>query len=283
MLPKGVTAEVARGSGLSSIRESWVLITGAAGGIGEATARLAARSGARLILSDKKRSEVDALARELRAKGAEVLSYGVDVADRQQMVEFADWVHTQVEALDLLINSAGVLELGGLEDTTFASWDRVLGVNLWGVVHACKLFLPPMRKRRRGAVVNVASASGMVGFSSMTAYSTAKFAVVGLSQAMRAEYYDDGVVVSVVCPGLVDTSIWDNEDLSAEQKSEVAAILGQRGIAPAKVGEAILMAAEKGRAIVPVGVDAQALDWMSRLIPSKASSLITRMTRADGE
>lgn len=275
--------DVARRNSSPPIRESWVLITGAAAGIGEATARLFARGGARLILADKNRAGVDTLARELRESGTEVLSYGIDVSDREAMEEFADWVHMQVEAVDVLVNNAGVLEIGGLEETSFESWERVLKVNLWGVVHGCKLFMPAMRRRRRGAVVNVASASGMVGFSSMTAYSTAKFAVVGLSQAMRAEYFDDGVVVSVVCPGLVNTRIWDTDALGSEKKAEVAAILGQRGIQREKVAEAIVMAAEKGRAIVPVGVDAQALDWMGRLIPSKASTLITRMTRGDSE
>src|SRR5690606_11792250 len=125
------------------------------------------------------------------------------------MGELANWARCQIEELHLLVNNAGVLELGSLAETSWEAWEHVVRVNLWGVVHGCGLFVPLMRGPGRRHIVNVASAAGEVGFSPLLAYTTTKFGVVGFSHALRAELADAGIGVSVVCPGLVDTHIAD--------------------------------------------------------------------------
>ncbi|NLE88100.1 MAG: SDR family NAD(P)-dependent oxidoreductase [Myxococcales bacterium] len=257
--------------------DGWALITGAARGIGRACAEQLAGRGNRLVLCDIDRGAVDALGAELRARGAEVLTYAVDVGDRGAMTECAAWVHERTEGVELLVNNAGVLVLGGLDETSWEDWERVLRVNLWGVIHGCQLFVPAMRRRGRGHVVNIASAAGVVGFSPLLAYGTTKFAVVGLSQALRAELAPSGVGVSVVCPGLVNTGIADQPRFDPATRARIGALLQSRGVPPDVVAAAVLRAVERNLAVVPVGGQARALQWASRVAPSLAAKVVHRM------
>ncbi len=259
-----------------SFRDRWVVVTGAARGIGRATAELLATRGARLVLADVDRDAVDEAARMLRARDATVLSYGVDVASREAMREFADWVYDHVDSLELLVNNAGVLEVGGLFDTSWEAWEHVVGVNLWGVIHGCRYFAPEMRERQRGHIVNVASVAGLVGFSSLLAYTTTKFGVVGFSQALRAELEPCGVGVSVVCPGLVNTSIVEQDRFDKELREKMRGVLEQRGMDPSRVARAVIDAAERNQAYVTVGARASALEWMGRAMPGVASRVLER-------
>jgi short-subunit dehydrogenase len=145
-------------------------------------------------------------------------------------------------------------------------------VNLWGVIHGCRYFVPAMRKQGRGRVVNIASCAGEVGVASLLAYTTTKFGVVGFSQAMRAELAKEGVGVSVVCPGLVSTNIVDQDRFEGELRSKLRGLLQRHGLPPEKVARAIVDAAEHNRAVVPVGSQAHAIHWAGRVFPSRAAS-----------
>ena len=259
--------------------DNWALITGAACGIGEATARAFAQRGAGLILADIRRAEVDRVGDELREMGAEVFTYGVDVASLEKMSVFAHWVAERVGAVDVLVNNAGIVRHGGYEQTSFEDWRAVFDVNLFGVVHATKLLVPPMVERGQGAVVNIASASGQVGFSKLTAYSTSKFALMGFSQALRGELQETGVSVSVVCPGFVKTGIADHAPMSKEQRQAANELLEQRGMPASKVADAIIHAAESGTAEINVGADAKVLGWASRISPFGTSAWLSRMAK----
>lgn len=261
---------------------SWALITGAAGGIGRACAERLARRGYHLVLCDVDESALDVLGGELRARGIEVLTHAVDVADRGAMTDFAAWVHEHTEGVELLVNNAGVLVLGGSDETSWEDWERVLQVNLWGVIHGCQLFAPRMRRRGRGHIVNVASAAGVVGFSPLLAYSTTKFAVVGLSQSLRAELAPSGVGVSVVCPGLVNTGFADQPRFDPTTRARLGALLRSRGLPPDVVAAAILRAVERNLSLVPVGGQARALHWGSRLAPSLTAKVLHRIARGAG-
>lgn len=254
----------------------FALVTGAARGIGRATAEILASRGARLVLCDVDREALDELGHTLRGRGATVLTYGVDVSDREAMRVFSEWVFERCGTLELLVNNAGILEVGGIEDTPWSAWDRVLSVNLGGVIHGCRYFAPSMRKQGRGRIVNVASAAGEVGFSSLLAYTTAKFAVVGFSQALRAELEAGGVGVSVVCPGLVATNIVEHERFEEPVRDKLRELLKRHGLPAEKVAHAIVEAAEHNRAVVPVGAQAKAIHWAGRLFPSHAAAWLKR-------
>lgn len=216
----------------------------------------------------------------LRAQRATVLTHRVDVGDREAMRDFAAWTLDRVDTVDLLVNNAGVLEVGGIEDTPWPAWDHVMRVNLWGVVHSCAYFVPAMRKAGRGRVVNVASAAGEVGLPSLLAYTTTKFGVVGFSQALRAELASEGIGVSVVCPGLVATNIVEREHFGGELRAKLRALVHRHGLTPERVAHAIVNAAEHDRALVPVGAQAQAIHWARRVFPAHAALWLKRAASA---
>ncbi len=261
-------------------RDRWALVTGAARGIGRATAELLVNRGVRVVLCDVDHDPLEELGHTLRARSGTVLTYRVDVGDREAMRAFAEWTLERVDVVDLLVNNAGVLEVGGIEDTPWSAWEHVMHVNLWGVINSCRYFVPAMRKQRRGRVVNVASCAGEVGVPSLLAYTTTKFGVVGLSQGLRAELADEGVGVSVVCPGLVATNIVEQERFGGELRSRLRGRLQRHGLPPERVARAILDAAEHNRAVVPVGSQAHAIHWAGRAFPGRAATWLKNASSA---
>jgi NAD(P)-dependent dehydrogenase (short-subunit alcohol dehydrogenase family) len=158
------------------------LVTGAASGIGRATAVALARAGADLVICDVNAAGLEETAGTIRGLGRQTLARTVDVARRDAMEAFAAEVHAAHPAVDILVNNAGVGLGGGLLDTTLEDWDWIVGINVMGVVHGCHFFVPPMVRRGRGGhVVNVSSGAAFAAPSSLVAYAATKFAVFGLS------------------------------------------------------------------------------------------------------
>jgi NADP-dependent 3-hydroxy acid dehydrogenase YdfG len=181
-----------------------VAITGAARGIGKATARALVRQGARVGIGD--------LDVELARKTAEELGGGVEafelnVADRASFEHYLDEVERTLGPIDVLINNAGIMPLGAFDEEDDATTLRQIDINVIGVMTGCKLVIPRMKQRGRGHIVNIASMAGRAGYKNAVTYCTTKFAVVGLSEALRAELRDDGIDLSVVCPGVVNTEL----------------------------------------------------------------------------
>ncbi len=148
-----------------------VVITGAGGGIGRELALQCGRAGARLALCDMNADGLDGTADEATASGAEVFSQVVDVSDAEQMNSFAKEVEARLGTVDVLINNAGIAVIGGFLETTLPDWERLIGVNLMGVVNGNSAFIPAMVKRGSGHVVNVSSAAGVLANPQLGAYS----------------------------------------------------------------------------------------------------------------
>jgi NAD(P)-dependent dehydrogenase (short-subunit alcohol dehydrogenase family) len=179
-----------------------VAITGAARGIGRATAAALVREGARVAIGD-----LDA---ELAARTASELgcvSHPVDVTDRQSFERFLDWVEAEVGPLDVLVNNAGILHLGPFLEEDDAATRRQVEVNLLGVVHGTRLGVSRMRARGGGHLVNVASSAGKVTPPGIATYTATKHAVVGLTESVRAEQRGSGIDFSIVMPGVVRTEM----------------------------------------------------------------------------
>jgi NAD(P)-dependent dehydrogenase (short-subunit alcohol dehydrogenase family) len=255
-----------------------VLVTGAASGIGRATALAFAREGARLVVCDVNQAGLDALAAELGDRC--LAARAVDVADREAMRAFAAEVHTLVPALDVLVNNAGVAVHGGILDTRLEDWDWLLGINLYGVIHGCHFFVPPMIARGQGHVVNVSSVYGIVAGSRVLAYVTSKFGVFGLSEALRAELRSRGVSVTTICPGMIRTNIVRNARVGEEPKApglreRVVELFDRRGAPPERVAEAIVDAVRLRREVVPVTPEAWAFWAMKRAAPGLTERLVS--------
>jgi NAD(P)-dependent dehydrogenase (short-subunit alcohol dehydrogenase family) len=271
--------------GLGRVRGRTAVVTGAASGIGRATAALLAKRGARLALCDV---DAEALARAvvaLERTGTRVLSEGVDVTRPDAVAGFAARVTATLGAPDLVINNAGVVVYGRFLATPLEDWEHVLDVNLKGPVNLCRAFLPAMVARGRGGyVVNVASAAAFFTQSELSAYGASKHGLVGLSQALGDELAPHRIGVSVVCPGFVDTPILERARIRGEHDPEArrrlaTEFLKWRGLGAERVAERIVRAAERGIPFVPVGIEAQALWLMSRLAPARTTSIIGLLRR----
>ncbi len=186
------------------------IITGAAGGIGAATARLMAGRGAKLVLVDRSAEMVQALADEL-GQGAVALAADVtSEADMARMAEIALSAHGRI---DILIAGAGILRTSGVPqmvaDTSFTDWKRVLDVNLTGTFLSNRAVLPAMLAQKTGDIVNISSVSGKQGRAFDGAYAASKFGIVGLSESLAEEVQREGVRVQCLLPDAVDTTIWE--------------------------------------------------------------------------
>lgn len=250
------------------------LVTGGASGIGKATALAFARRGADLILCDVNEAGLAATAQEIRAIGRDVFTRRVDVADRDEMRDFAEAVHARIEAVDILMNNAGVGLGAGLLETSLDDWDWIVGINLRGVIHGCHYFVPAMVRRARGGhVINLSSTAGYVASEALLAYSTTKFAVLGLSEALRDELRRHGIGVTAVCPGVIDTPIAANARMRGVQarpkvRDGVIEAFRRRNYPPARVAENILKAVQRNRAVAPISPEAWFAYLAKRVAPA---------------
>ncbi len=186
-----------------------VLVTGAASGIGRATAFAFAEAGARVVAVDRDADGAARTAEMARLIGApEAWGEAVDVSDEQAVEKLAAKVEDAYGVVDVLVNNAGIGLAGSFFETSSEEWGRVLDVNLWGVIHGCRHFGARMIARGQGGhIVNTASAAAFQPSRALPAYSTSKAAVLMLSECLRAELAGQGIGVSAICPGIVNTNI----------------------------------------------------------------------------
>ncbi|MFE9677705.1 SDR family oxidoreductase [Streptomyces sp. NPDC006259] len=263
-----------------------VLVTGAGSGIGRATACAFAAAGARVIAVDRDAESASRTAETARLTGAaDAWAETVDVSDEQAMEQLAAKVLAEHGVVDVLVNNAGVGLSGSFLDTTPEDWRKVLDVNLWGVIHGCRLFGKQMADRGQGGhIVNTASAAAFQPSRSLPAYSASKAAVLMLSECLRAELSGHDIGVTAVCPGLVNTNITATatfvgvdavEEKRRQQRS--ARLYGLRNYPPEKVADAILRAVVRDQAMVPVTPEARVSYALSRFAPR----LLRRLARVD--
>ncbi len=247
-----------------------ILITGAGSGIGRATAFLLAENHAHLILCDLNSEAVERTAALAQGLGASTETHIVDVSDWDDMQALSAKVHKTHGALDILINNAGVGLGGDFLNTSIEDWQWVIGINLMGVVHGCKLFAPAMVTNRQGHIVNIASMAGYYAAPDMTAYSASKHAVMGLSESLRAEFSEHGIGVSAICPGVINTNIVAAGRMNGstgKAQEKIAELYRRRNFGPELVAEAIVNAIENNRAVTPVSPEAWLIYGAKRFTP----------------
>ncbi|MDT9681851.1 SDR family oxidoreductase [Streptomyces sp. TRM76323] len=253
-----------------------VLVTGAASGIGRATALAFAGAGARVVAVDRDAEGAARTAEQARRLGAPgAWPEAVDVSDEQAMEKLAARVAAEHGTVDVLVNNAGIGLSGSFFDTTADDWRKVLDVNLWGVIHGCRVFGRQMAERGQGGhIVNVASAAAFQPTKLLPAYGTSKAAVLMLSESLRAELAGRGIGVTAVCPGFVNTGITSTARFTGVSEAEegrlrrrTARLYALRNYPPEKAAAAILRAVVENRALVPVTPEARAAHLLSRVAP----------------
>lgn len=253
-----------------------VLVTGAASGIGRATAFAFAEAGARIVAVDRDAEGAERTAELSRLIGApDAWAEVVDVSDAEAMEKLAVRVAAEYGVVDILINNAGIGLSGPFLKTTPQEWKDVLDVNLWGVIHGCRLFGRQMAERGQGGhIVNIASAAAYQPSKSLPAYSTSKAAVLMLSECLRAELSQQDIGVSAICPGFVHTNITSTARFAGVDEAEQQRLrerstrwYGLRNYPPERVAEAVLRATLRNEAVVPVTPEARGAQLLSRFAP----------------
>jgi NAD(P)-dependent dehydrogenase (short-subunit alcohol dehydrogenase family) len=225
------------------VEDKVVLVTGAASGIGRATAVTLAREGARLVLCDVAATAGEETAREARALGAEAEFLTADVARQTEVDQLVEYALARHGRLDCAVNNAGIegalRETADYPEETFV---RVIHVNLIGVWRCLRAEIPAIRRNGGGAIVNMASAAGLVGAGGLSAYAAAKHGVVGLTRTAAIDYAKAGIRVNAVCPGLIETPMVDR--LSAELPTLRDALVAMKPMGrlgrPEEVAEAVV-------------------------------------------
>lgn len=272
--------------GPGEIAGKLALVTGAGAGIGRATAVELARHGARkVIIVDRNVAAANETADAVRAACAEAAVYQADVSDEETMNTLAAQVLNDHGVVDILVNNAGIGMAGRFLETSPQNWEDIIGVNLRGVIAGSRAFGAQMVERGAGGtIVNVSSASAYLPSKSMVAYSTTKAAVLAFSESLRADFADEGISVTAVCPGFVNSDIAKNTiyagmsgDEQERARAKAAASYRRRNYTPEATAAAIVKAIKTGPAVVPIAAEARIGYAMRRISPS----LIRLLARVD--
>jgi NAD(P)-dependent dehydrogenase (short-subunit alcohol dehydrogenase family) len=246
---------------------SRVLITGAASGIGRATAVLAARAGARLLLTDVSEEALATVAGELSALEHRAL----DVSDYEAVRAWANDVHSTHGSVDVVMNIAGISTWGPVQRLEHRHWRRMIEVDLLGPIHVIECFLPAMIDAGRGGqLVNVSSAAGLFGLPWHAAYSAAKFGLRGVSEVLRFDLRRHGIGVTLVCPGAVATPLVQTVEIVGLERDDPRLQKFKRrfargAVSPERAAAAIVDGVVRNRYLVFTSNDIRALYWTQRL------------------
>lgn len=248
------------------------VITGGSRGLGLELARALAREGARLSLLSRNAGKLETARQELAGMGADVLVYSCDIKDPENVAGAVDFVMGARGGIDVLINNAGVISVGAFENTDLKDFQDSLAIHALGPVNMIKAVLPHMKKQGAGRIANISSIGGLVGVPHMSSYSAGKFALAGLSDAIRAELAQYGIRVTTVCPGLIRTGAHVNAYFKGDHKKEYAWFSALEGfpilsISSRRAAQRIIKACRYGQARLILTPSARFLNMMDALTP----------------
>lgn len=266
------------------LRNKFCFITGAASGIGKATAIAAAGQGARLVLTDVNDAALAQVVASIRAAGGEVLaSRALDIAVFEDVQAWAAELHAAHGSFDVLMNIAGVSVWGPVEHLQHRHWRHCVEVNLMGPIHVIECFLPAMIAAGRGGhLVNVSSAAGLFGLPWHAPYSAAKFGLRGISEVLRFDLRRHGIGVSLVCPGGVDTGLVRTIEIVGIDTQAPAAVemrerFRKHAITPEAAASAILDGIRRNRYLVFTSSDIRIGHWLQRMLAPAYEWIMRRL------
>ena len=253
-------------------------ISGAGSGIGRATALALASHGARVAVSDIQPDSASETVDLVSRQGGVARAFTLDVSNPEAVDQIAEEVQSTMGVPSLLINNAGISVGAYFLDSSLENWQRIISINLMGVIHCSRSFLPGMvASGRPGHVVNIASLLGYTGAKGVSAYCTTKFGVMGFSESLRAEMAQYHIGVSAICPGIVRTNIINSGILESsdrdtnEIRETIEAFYEKRNYPPERVAKAIIGAIRRNRAVVPVTPEAWLAYYSKRWVPGLVS------------
>src|SRR5882672_6359485 len=263
---------------MKEIRGAVAVITGAGSGIGRALAIDLAQRGAHLALADVNSSGLDET-RKLVGKSP-VQTYTVDVGKAAEVEDFARRVQQDIGRASLLVNNAGVALFGTFAEVSLEDMEWLISINLWGVIHGCKFFLPMLQREPDAHIVNVSSVFGLIGPPGQTAYSASKFAVRGFSESLREELRSTSVKVTSVHPAGISTPIAENARAGEASRAEDREQAKERfkkvaTIPPEQAARTIVKGILGNKNRVLIGKDAYRIDVLQRLMPARANSMLS--------
>lgn len=236
---------------MNTIQEKVVLITGASSGIGEGCARLLAERGARVVLGARRVERLEQLVADIRAAGGQAIARRLDVTDAADVQAFADAAMAEYGRIDVLLNNAGVMPLSMLEALKLDEWNRMIDVNIRGVLHGIAAALPVMQKQRSGQIINVASIGAYRVSPAAAVYCATKYAVRAISDGLRQEVGGD-IRVTLVSPGVVESEL--AESISDQGARDAMREFRKVAISPSAIARAVAYAIEQ-----PADVDVSEL------------------------
>jgi NAD(P)-dependent dehydrogenase (short-subunit alcohol dehydrogenase family) len=273
-----------RREGRYDLRGKVTLITGGSRGLGLVMAREFAAEGARLVICARDDEELERAREDLAARGAEVLAVRCDITERHQVEELMDAVWRRYGQLDVLVNNAGIIQVGPMEVMTLEDYEQAMRVHFCGPLYAILAVLPQMKERGEGRIVNVSSIGGKIAFPHLLPYDASKFALAGLSEGLRAELAKDGIAVTTVIPGLMRTGSPPNAWFKGRHRAEYAWFsisdsLPGTSMSVERAARQIVAACRRGDAEVVLSLPAQAAVLFHGVFPGLAADLLGVINR----
>lgn len=270
---------------MKSFKNKVVAITGAASGIGRATAILVAKLGAEVAICDVDETGLEETAAQCRNGAARISTRRVDVSDRQAVYDWAEYVVQQHGQVHVIVNNAGVALGATVADMSYEDFEWLMGINFWGVVYGTKAFLPHLRRAGEGAIVNVSSVFGLIGVPTQSAYNAAKFAVKGFTESLSEELAIEGANISVTCvhPGGIKTNIARNarvtENPGLVDGKSTKDFEKTFVTAPDQAAASIVKAIVRSSRRLLIGPDAVAIDLLQRCLPAAYQGVLIAFAR----
>jgi NAD(P)-dependent dehydrogenase (short-subunit alcohol dehydrogenase family) len=247
-------------------------------------AREFAADGARIAICARDEAELDQARIDLENRSADVLALKCDVTVNSEVVEMINLVHGHFGRIDVLVNNAGVIQVGPLDVMTREDFRQAMNTHFWGPLNTTLAVLPGMRRRNEGRIVNISSIGGKIGIPHLVPYSASKFALVGLSKGLRAELAKNGILVTTVSPGLMRTGSPRNADFKGRHRAEyawfsISDALPFTSIKAERAARQIIDACKRGQAELVISVQAKAAATFDFLLPELSADLLAGVNR----
>lgn len=266
------------------LRNKSVLITGGSRGLGLVLARECVNQGARVAICARDEQELEQARRDLEGRGGEVVAVPCDLTDQSEASHMVRTVQSRFGEIDVLINNAGVITVGPVEEMKIADYEEAINANFWSALYTTMAALPAMRARRQGRIVNIVSIGGKISVPHLLPYSAGKFALYGWSSGLHAELSKDGIVVTTVCPGLMRTGSPRNATFKGQHRAEYAWFsigdsLPILAMGAERAAQQILSACKRGETEITLSLPAKIAAMVQGLFPSAVVGVLGMVNR----